>query len=195
MPLPSRAICQSPELKRAAPLCKGDLWAGPGLLLQKVLWDLPAQGALARPLVDHLEQGLQPWLLPQLGHQLGPQKGFQSSDKILVSKTAEVWEGGKLDGGPVQLLKIQNVQEKLERCPGEVPHMDFRQLQTPKELGLQRRWHSKSFRCIDYLEGVTAVGKPEWVSSQLLVVREEEVNVLVGFSPKSQHVVLESKTQ
>ena len=124
----------------APPLLKGArLWARPSLVLQKILRDVPGQGAPASPLVDHLQQGVQPRLLPQLLHQLGPEKCFQSSHQVLVSETEEVRKGRKLDGGPVQLLNIENVQEKLERCPGKVLHGDLCLLQTPKELCLQRR--------------------------------------------------------
>ena len=122
------------------PLLKHDrLWARPGLLLEKVLRDFPGQGALAGPLVDLLQQGVQLGLLPQLAHQLVPEKGFQSNHKVLVSKTKEVRKGGKVDGEPVQLLSIENVQEKLERCLRKVLHGDLCLLQTPKELCLQRR--------------------------------------------------------
>ena len=124
----------------APPLLKGGrLWARPGLLFEKVLRDFPGQAAPVSPLVDHLQQGVQPGLLPQLANQLGSEKGFQSNHDILVSKTNKVRKGGELDGVPVQLLNIENVQEKLERCPGKVLHKDLCLLQTPKELCLHRR--------------------------------------------------------
>ena len=114
-----------------------DFWSGPAsLVTEKIVGDCAGPRGPVCPLPDHLQQVVGLHHPPQLGHQLAAEKDVQSRDKVLVSQAEEVWIGGVLDGGPVLPLSIQNIQEKLERVPGEVLNKDLILPEVPKQLCL-----------------------------------------------------------
>ena len=118
----------------------------PGPLVEELLRDLPSQGAGVSQMEDHLQQRVKPNLLPQIVHHLLYRKLLKSWHEILVRKAEEVEPGGELHGGPVNPLAFENMQEELERLPGEILHWNDLLFQASKKLCLHRNHESSIVR-------------------------------------------------